>query len=187
MKRLWLDLETTGLDAEKNGIVQIAMIVEEGDDVVERYSSYVRPFRGDAIHAQALRINKIKREDLKTFPLPEQVGTDVIAFLARHTQGRSKLRPCGYNVGFDLSFLEAFAKKISLSSIWQFLIRQTLDPLPVAVFLKEMGIIKTPNAKLGTMCEYYNIDLPGAHDATHDIEATRLLAYKMKEMITQIA
>ena len=45
MKNLWIDLETTGLDVKKHGVVQIAGIVEIDGEIQESFNFFTKPLK----------------------------------------------------------------------------------------------------------------------------------------------
>lgn len=93
-----VDVETTGLDAQNDSIIEVAAITLRGNDILDEFSSLVNPHRSiPAFITQLTGITQVMVDDAPTmFTL------------------RSRLRPkigdhvlVGHNVGFDLGFLEA--------------------------------------------------------------------------------
>ena len=92
-----------------------------------------------------------------------------------------KFIAAGFNVNFDLDFLRetwfATGGKYGPGS-WIF-----NCPIDVRTTVAEAigwDKLRLPNFKLGTVCEYYGVELgEDAHDAMADIEATRKLYHAL--------
>ena len=65
MKKLWIDLETTGLNPSKHSVVQIAGIVEIDGVHKESFCFKTRPLKGSAVSHRALEVIGSTVEDLK--------------------------------------------------------------------------------------------------------------------------
>ena len=102
-----LDLETTGLHASVDHIVQIGAI--QSQEELARFAALVRP--GVPIPAASTRIHGITDEmlvDVDDLPL-------VMPRLRAHVRGCLIL---GYNIGFDLALLDAEAARQGLDWGW---------------------------------------------------------------------
>ena len=93
-----VDVETTGLDAQNDSIIEVAALTLRGNDILDEFSSLVNPHR--AIPAFITQLTGITQEMVDDAPTMFTL--------------RSQLRPkigdhvlVGHNVGFDLGFLEA--------------------------------------------------------------------------------
>lgn len=89
-----------------------------------------------------------------------------------------KFTACGYNVSFDLGFLHSFFQKCGDLFFYSFVFKQTLDLLPVVIFLQRAGLIEVENCKLETVCKHFDIEVV-AHNAWADVAATRELYEKL--------
>ncbi|MFH1788038.1 MAG: hypothetical protein ABH834_01500 [Candidatus Altiarchaeota archaeon] len=94
-----------------------------------------------------------------------------------------KFMVAGYNVGFDISFLEAFFRKMGDNYLYSY-ISSPLDMLSVTRYLSYMGILKTADHKLETVCEAMGIPLE-AHNAMSDIRATREIAFEVPRLVDE--
>jgi DNA polymerase-3 subunit epsilon len=89
-----LDTETTGLDPQKDEILQLSIIDGAGAEV---YNSYCRP--GAESWNEAQRVNHISPADVQNAPRLSSELPKICAILARATM------LIGYNLNFDLDFL----------------------------------------------------------------------------------
>lgn len=79
-KTLYLDVETTGLDPVKNGLIQLACLVDINGEVVEEKNWLIRPFETDVIDDKALEVNGRCKTELPGYPSPEVVYNEIIEF-----------------------------------------------------------------------------------------------------------
>ncbi len=94
--RVALDLETTGLHAEQDAILEVAAIKFQGDTVIDTFESFVAP--GRSIPYRVQRLTGIKPEQL--------VGAPHFDSIARHLQGfLGDLPIVGHSIPFDAGFL----------------------------------------------------------------------------------
>lgn len=188
---VYYDLETTGLEAKKNGIVQIAMLFEKNGEVVDAYESKIdcSSYQRDvAVSPKALEINGIKLEDIPTFPKPIKVIMDIEAKLYKY-YGNKKVKLCGFNnTSFDKYFLEEFYLQANSNYDKYFHYKQ-LDVFEGVKMLQYLHVLPdTFNQRLVTLLDELGIDTTeniaeNAHDAMYDVEMTRKLLYYIKEVL----
>lgn len=189
-KVIWLDTETAGLRPEKHGLIQLACIVEIDGIEQGRFQSYVRPFPGDMISAKALEVSGTTREALETYPYPQQVLLEFRRFMMDYVdpfKTKDKFRAAGYNVEFDLMFLEEFFLKNEDQFFYSFVTHKYIDVLAVIQYFDFRGLITgLSNCKLGTVCKELDIDVAfdDMHNALADVEATRALASWIDDFIS---
>lgn len=191
-KVLYFDVETTGTDAFKHDIVQLSGIVEIDGKVAHEFNINMQPRNWETIEPKALEVTGLTLETLKTY----QSAEDGFAEFELIVAGRNhpwavnrydkydKFTPAGYNVGFDLQFLDQFFRKSgeSYGSGWMQNWR-AIDGLPIVRFLEHCGCLpKMSDQKLGTLCNHFGIEIE-AHDALSDIKATRNLLLKLREYL----
>ena len=66
------DLETTGLSSNYNEIIEIAAVKIRGEEIVEEFSTYVKPKR--PIPAEITEITSITEDDVRALPIGEVIG-----------------------------------------------------------------------------------------------------------------
>ena len=180
-KILWFDTETTGTNPEKHDIIQIAMIIEIGDEIVDQQKYSVQPFNWDTIQPDALKVSGHTIDDLKGFMKPMELYPIIQKLLCKYVNKfdkQDKFYPAGYRVDFDLNFLNQFFIKCGDKYFGSFVNWKRLDPLPMMHLLDFCDEISLPNYKLETVCTHFNIPIQ-AHDALSDILATRELFYEL--------
>ncbi len=159
------DLETTGLNKNKDRIIQFSLVGSDEDDSVINYEALVNP--QIKIPTDSTEVHGIKDEDvknLKTFDhhiheLNELFNDAVVV---------------GHNVKrFDWPFISneylRFGEKIPKP-------KAIIDTLIIARKLN----LPRPHS-LGRLCKRYGVSLENAHDAGADAAASLLLLWKIIE------
>jgi len=177
-KILWIDTETTGTNPERHGIIQIAALMEVSGEVVDEYEAKMAPHIDAAIDHAALAISGTTINELAERSPSHRVFFEFENWLCGHINPYDKTDkafPAGYNVRFDLEFVEKWFRhsghKYGSGSFqnWRW-----LDPLAILHREAFLGEVDFPDFKLGTVCKLAGIELD-AHDALSDIRATREL------------
>lgn len=161
-----LDLETTGLDASQDAIIEIGAVKFTADQVLERFTTLVNPQR--PIPARITQITNIRDADVADAPTLDRVLPEVRAFV-----GADVSAVIAHNAAFDLGFLRAAGLHFQ---------RPAYDTV-------ELAMILLPGAasySLGELCLRLDIPLVDAHRAMDDAEATghlfRLLHRRMCDL-----
>ncbi len=93
-----LDLETTGLDADRDTILEIGAVRFQGDEVLDTFETFVNPGRSIPDHIQ--RLTGIRPSQVQRAPSFASISADFTEFLGSHPL-------VGHNVQFDLRFLSS--------------------------------------------------------------------------------
>lgn len=164
----FLDVETTGRDPQKDRVIELAVVIGERGEVLERHSWLINP--GMAVSAESAAVHGIKDSDLVDKPPFAEVAGEVLAKLEGCV-------PAAYNAAFDKSFVLAELERanIRLDKPPPAVRREVewLDPL---TFARELYKDEESRA-LGEMAARLGIDLVKAHRATDDSEAALRVLY----------
>lgn len=148
-----LDLETTGLDADRDAIIEVGAVKFRDDEELGTLSTFVSP--GRPIPLAITELTGIHDQDVSDAPSLH----DVLARLARFV-GQCPI--VGHSVGFDLAFLRRHSQVFE---------NQLLDTF-------ELASVLLPHAErysLVTLATMLEIELEQAHRALDDAQATRRL------------
>lgn len=182
IKTLFFDVETTGLDPQKSCIVQLSGIIDIDGEVVEEFNFNIAPDPGAVVSDEALNVIGKTMAELVSYPSADEVYNQFIQLIEKHVDKydkADKFYPAGYNVRFDLEFLQAFFKKrgnpygTGSYQNWK-----AIDVMQLVHYLCYTGKLNLENYKLGTLCQHYGIEI-NAHDSVSDIRATRELFKKI--------
>ena len=157
------DVETTGLEAEFCEIVEIAAVKVQNGSVTEKFETLVKPVK--EIPESVIKIHGITNEMVMDAPKIEDIIVDFFKFVKGTVLS-------GYNVGFDMKFVEAAGRKIGL--VFD---NEVQDVMTMA----RMAGLKSKNLKLTTVCKELDIKLSNAHRAFYDTLATAELLLKLNE------
>jgi len=177
IKKLYLDLETSGLDPQLNAVLEIGCIIEYRD-VYKELTFNCQPFPNDLVDTEALAVNKLTEEKIRSFPNPIEVYNNLIAELTMHINKyntKDKFVLLGYNVGFDAQFLRNFFQKNQDKYFGSWFWYPPLDVMALAMrFLKEKRHLMK-DFKLLTVAEELGLEVnpEEAHGAMYDVALTR--------------
>jgi DNA polymerase III subunit epsilon len=188
-KIFWFDTETSGLDPSKNAIISLAALIEIQGEIVERKNFVMQPAPGKILEDGALKVNGFTREQILTFPPAETVFKEIRSLMDKYGERynkQDKFIAAGYNVGFDLRFLEQFFRENGDNYLYARLHGAPMDVMSVVRFMQVAGVFsKTENNKLATVAAAIGIDASNAHDALADIEMTREINEYIRKNHTQ--
>ncbi len=179
-KLLYVDTETTGLDVKIHEPHQIAIIVEIDGRIQQKEIFYAQPISWETINPEALSVSHISIDKLKTYP-PARTTYAKLRYLFRQYvdpyNRKDKFIAIGYNVGFDITMLNAWYKKLGDNFFFATIdSKKYCDVLEYIKLFIKLGILEPmENNKLTTVCENLGIDIVEAHNAFFDIQATRKL------------
>ena len=148
-----LDLETTGLDADREKIIQVGAVKFQGHRVLDRFETFVNP--GRAIPEFIQRLTGIRPDQVSRAPYFSSVSQRLETFLEDHPI-------VGHNIGFDLRFLETHGLA---------LFNSRYDTWDLASFL----LPQTAEYSLVSLARKFGLDHERAHQAIDDADATRQL------------
>lgn len=187
-KIIYFDTETTGIDPFRNGIWQLAYLIEIDGEIKSEGNIKMKPFESDEIEPSALKVGGITEKDFECFEPQEIAFKKFVAVLESYVDKynrNDKFYPSGYNVIFDLNFVgEWFKKNGEKYGFGSFCNWRMIDPLPVFRWLDFAGLYHLPDYKLQTVCDAFKIELD-AHDAISDIKATRELVKRIEKKIKE--
>lgn len=107
-----LDIETTGSDVHKHGLIQIGVFVPDGDFRGDSFVSDVKPWPGVEIDAEASKIHGITFERMMAAPESFEVDEQLAHWLEEHGIDHSNGHVVGFNVGsFDMVFVRKYLPK----------------------------------------------------------------------------
>ena len=170
-----VDLETGGTDAEKNALLEIAVVffhlqrngmLVVGDTICE----HIIPFTGSVIDREALEINQIDPSYPLRFPKKEQeVLTTVFARVEEETKKAECRRAIlvGHNAHFDLAFLNKAAQRCELPEMNPFHAFSVLDTVSLAALAYGQTILSVACEKAGV-----EFNTQEAHSALYDAVKT---------------
>lgn len=157
-----IDLETTGLSAKRDKIIEIGAVKVEQGQVTGEWGSLINPER--SLEERIVELTGIRDEELAGAKKMREALPGLLEFLGN-------LPLLGHCIHFDFSFL----KRAAVNEGFAFE-RQGIDTLRIArKYLAELE-----SRSLGALCAHYGI-AHSAHRAVGDARATVALYQKLAE------
>lgn len=180
IKKLFYDLETTGLDYKENAIHQISGCIEIDGTVIEEFNLKMKPYDGAVIVPKALEVSNVTMEMLESYEPSEVVFNKFMAMIERHVnryKRDDKFFLVGYNnCSFDNNFLRKWYEiHMKDDYFGSFFWPNTLDVMVLAAeYLLDKRTVME-NFKLMTTARAVGLEIDESklHDAKYDIELTR--------------
>lgn len=183
-KVIFIDTETTGFDAKKNAMIQLAAILEIDGQETSRIDLKVRPFEDSVVEESALKVNGTTLDQLAEYPAEAEAFATWIAWLDEaNTSAPGVAEFAGYNTPFDARFVYAFFARNErpMSEFFNMRLPPQFDALAIA--RKRISKCDVANHKLGAIAEHVlgaeavaaYTQTNGLHNAMTDIEITRAL------------
>ncbi len=147
------DLETTGLDAKTDYVIEFGAVKVIDGVPTERYQQFIKP--PVRIPKFIEKLTGISNDMVKDAPTFEEVVDDLYDFLGDHPL-------VAHNIHFDYNFLNVK--------------RENIDGIPLRnQLLDTLSLVRTVrydiiNHKLGTVAEFYGLSKEGAHRADYDAD-----------------
>ena len=155
-----LDLETTGLDASRDRVIEVGAVAFTPDHVTSTLEQLVDP--GRAVPETVLRLTGIRQEELRGAATAEAA----LGRLAEFIQGR---QPVGHGARLDVEFLEA-------AGLWG-PDQEILDTLDIARIL----LPTAASHSLPLLSTEMGFSQPRPHRALDDADATRQLLLRLRD------
>lgn len=160
-----IDLETTGLRPRRHRAIEVAIIRYRDGNLLDSYASLINPER--PLPDYIAKLTGIVDAQLAGAPLFARVADEIRAFI-----GDDLI--VGYNVGFDVGFLNAEMQRSSRP----ILINETLDLLPLAMRM----LTPARRSGLDSICRTLGIETRERHRAFPDAEVTTMVFGKLLEI-----
>jgi DNA polymerase-3 subunit epsilon/ATP-dependent DNA helicase DinG len=159
-----LDLETTGLDAERDAIIQIGAAKFRQDELLDEFSTFVDP--GRRIPHDITVLTGITDQDVRGAPQLYEVLSDLSRFVGEYPV-------VGHSVDFDLRFLQQHSSAFD---------KEYLDTFELA------GVL-LPHAdrySLSRLAQMFDVELEQAHRALDDALASYRLFRAMLRRASEL-
>ena len=165
----FIDVETTGRDAEHDRIVELGIVIGRGGRIVAEKSWLVNP--GIQIGEESSEVHRIRDDDVKD-KLPLKAH---LAEVAEFVKGAI---PAAYNAVFDKGFVLAEVLRSGTVSVFPPAFRREVEWADPLVLAREIHRDAESRA-LGDMTARLGIELERAHRATDDARAALLVLYAL--------
>lgn len=195
MKYLFFDVETTGLDPQKNAIIQLSGIIDIDGEIKEEFDFRIKPFEDSVINQSSLDFLGFTKEHIMNYPEPDIQFNKFVNILNKYVKKfdrNDKFFLVGYNSqAFDMPYLRKFfldnsktAKDYEYGNgFGSYFYNPTLDVMILQAMYNKNNYNLTKEKKLFVVCKSMGmkIDEEKLHDALYDVRITRELFYKINK------
>ncbi|HEY70436.1 MAG TPA: 3'-5' exonuclease, partial [Anaerolineae bacterium] len=159
-----LDLETTGLDPERDAVIEIGVVRFRGKRVEEEWSTLVNP--GQPLSPFITQLTGITDEMLAGAPRITQVLGDLQTFVG-------DVPILGHNIQFDLAFLQR-------QGLFQH--NEPLDTFDLASVL----LPSAPRYSLTALASLLEVPVRAKHRALEDADTTRMVFLRLCDLLDEL-
>lgn len=156
------DVETTGLSAVYDTIIELAAVKIKEGEIIDRFESFANPHH--RLSATTINLTGITDDLVENAP-------DVPDVLAKFREWAGDDILVAHNASFDMGFLNTGYKQMGQSKASN----PVIDTLELGRFLYP----EFKNHRLNTLCKKFDIELTQHHRAIFDAEATGYLLVRM--------
>ncbi|MGY3742437.1 PolC-type DNA polymerase III [Leuconostoc inhae] len=156
------DLETTGLSAVTDKIIELSAVKMQLGNVIEKFSEYINP--GFPLSDFTTKLTSITDTMVAHTDTEENI-------INRFRQWAGEAVLIGHNVTFDIGFMNAAYARYSQAAITN----PVIDTLPFTRWLYP----DYKSYRLGTIAKRFSINLEQAHRAIFDAETTGHIAWRL--------
>ncbi len=166
------DVETTGLDAMSDRIIELGAAIFSNGKVINTFSTLVNP--KVSIPQAASKINHITNAMLATAPSEEEAYPKLMKFLDKASQG--KIIMCAHNAKFDFDFLCNTLSRLGINAKFSY-----IDTLNLA----REHLYHLKNYKQSTIESHLGLTNASAHRAYSDAENCGHILYQLMDIAEQ--
>lgn len=156
------DVETTGLSAVYDTIIELAGVKVSDGEIIDRFESFANPHH--PLSQVTTDLTGITDDMVNDAPEIDDVLKDFHEWMGDCTL-------VAHNASFDIGFLNEGFKRIDYEKVSN----PVIDTLELARFL----FPNLKNHRLNTLCKHLDIELTQHHRAIYDAEATGYLCWKL--------
>lgn len=156
-----VDIETTGGMIRRDKIIEIAIAIHDGNQIIEQFESLINP--GRSISKQITMLTGITNEMLVDAPRFYEIARRIVEM----TEGCVFV---AHNVRFDYTFIKKAYQDLGYNYT-----RKQL----CTVRLSRMLTPELRRHGLDALCHFYNISVHQRHRAMGDVQATALIFEKL--------
>ncbi len=159
-----IDIETTGLDEDRDAVIEIGAVKFNGKRVIEEYATLLNP--GRTIPDYITALTHIDNAMVRNAPRLREIESELAEFV-----GDAPI--LGHNIKFDIGFL----RKAGL-----FPYHQTIDTYELASALMPSA----SRYNLGALGQQLGVPLPATHRALDDARVAHACYVKLLDMASEL-
>lgn len=176
-----VDVETGGLNPEKNGVCSVTIKKYDSSEVL---NLFIKPNQGLRYDEKALEVNGLTMQYLEEHGIPEETAVKTITFFIK-ANFTTKPLILGHNTNFDLRFIERLFERNNLK-LYDYIDYHYLDSMILAGSLMVAGVIDRDSVSLGSIhWSLFGEPIANQHSSLADVMATERVFKKLIGKISQ--
>jgi len=189
-KQLFFDTETGGVNPDRDALLEIGgLVCITGQDDVE-FDLFTKPFDGDNISDEALKVNGMNYDQSNTFPTPRSTHSRLTKMLSMYVDKydkRDKFILYGWNVDFDDHFLRAFFRKCGDKYYGSYFWWPPINVAALVAHYLGASRNKIEDFHLHTVAEHFAVpvDYEARHGALYDAILTKQVLNALERQIKE--
>ncbi|MEQ6387864.1 PolC-type DNA polymerase III [Bacillaceae bacterium S4-13-58] len=156
------DVETTGLSANYDTIIELAAVKMEKGEIIDRFEAFANPHH--PLSQTTIELTGITDEMVQDAP-------DISEVLKDFHQWMGNAILVAHNASFDMGFINHGFKRIDYE--------EAANPVIDTLELARLLLPELKNHRLNTLCKFFDIELTQHHRAIYDAESTGFLLFKL--------
>ena len=159
-----LDLETTGLEQDRDTIIEVGAVKFQGGQVIDTFQTLINP--GRSIPEFIQRLTGIKPSQVARAPSFNSIADELSGFIENYPV-------VGHNVKFDIGFLASHGLKLGNTAYDTWDLASALLP-------------HSPQYSLAYLSDYFKVTLEHHHRALADASATHQVFLELLHRAEQL-
>ncbi len=187
MKRIFLDVETTGTSIDIHDVIEIGAVIDIAGKIVDEISIKCAPVSTKYIDPEALKVTGLTKEEILNYQTSNAAFIEFEKFLSNHINRYDKTDKfflLGFYVTFDDTFLRKFFSNANNNYYGSWFFTPAVDIATLA--MENLGDRRRtmPNFKLNTVAKEFDIDVEDTqlHGALYDAKLERRLYYEITKL-----
>lgn len=185
-KLIFLDTETTGLDTNTAGLIEVAGLIDIDGKEVAAFDIKTNIYKDDVVDESALISNGVTIEEIHNYQNPRLAFAQLVKELGKYLDQydkKDKFIALAYVADFDNRVVRKFFQKNNNQFFGSWWRNPWLDIFNLAAYVYQDTWLEFENHKLATVAKHLGIpcDDCQTHNALYDATIARAIYYKMIE------
>lgn len=183
-KLIFLDTETTSINTDTCGLIQIAGCIDIDGQTVEEFEIQSNIYANDSVDEEALVKNGITLEQIYQYQHPGKAFVQLCKILGKYVDAynkKDKFIAIGYVADFDNRVLRSWFRKNSNDYFGSWFWHPWIDVMNLAAYVYQDRRQEFENFKQETVAKFMGIECDSSkcHDAMYDMRLTKEIYYAL--------
>jgi len=190
---LFVDTETTGLNAKINALLEIAAcLYDSNGERIHCYTRMVNPYYGTygrEFNLTALKVNKLilkedSRFDSNAAPTPNDVALEFVKY-SIHVSSEFAPILVGQNLPFDIQFIVNFLEEHQFTGWSDLFSYHRYDTASLGLLVNQLGLLKVDKPSLANLAKALGVENNKPHTALSDAETCAQVFFKLLSILRE--